>query len=228
MSKNNPKGLLFDPWGLRGSYMITVAVVAPALAVRAGLRALLQTGDGIEVVAEAAGLLDFLPQKAEIDVLILALEGAADLKRFLPAGDRTAVLFLSEGDLDIVQLLSALHGRAWGVLPFDTSAEELLAAVGALHEGLLVGLPAMMEPLLGRLLHTHEIDAEELVEPLTEREAQVLQLLAQGMANKQIAVALGISEHTVKFHVSSIYAKFGATSRTEAVRIGVRKGWIVL
>jgi DNA-binding NarL/FixJ family response regulator len=66
------------------------------------------------------------------------------------------------------------------------------------------------------------------VEALTEREAQVLQKLAQGMANKQIAAALGISEHTVKFHVSAIYSKLGATNRTEAVRIGVRQGMIIL
>jgi DNA-binding NarL/FixJ family response regulator len=66
------------------------------------------------------------------------------------------------------------------------------------------------------------------VEPLTEREIQVLQLLARGLANKQIAVSLEISEHTVKFHVSSIYAKLGVTNRTEAVRSGIQHGLIVL
>ena len=69
---------------------------------------------------------------------------------------------------------------------------------------------------------------EQLVEPLTEREAEVLQLLAQGLTNKQIAFTLSISEHTVKFHVSGIYAKLGATNRTEAVRLGVRQGLIIL
>ena len=64
--------------------------------------------------------------------------------------------------------------------------------------------------------------------PLTDREAEVLALLAKGLANKQIAVMLGISEHTVKFHVSSIYAKLKATNRTQAVREGLRNGWIVL
>jgi NarL family two-component system response regulator YdfI len=63
---------------------------------------------------------------------------------------------------------------------------------------------------------------------LTEREGQVLQCIAQGLANKQIAVALGISEHTVKFHLSSIYSKLGATNRTEAVRLGTLQGIIVL
>jgi DNA-binding NarL/FixJ family response regulator len=68
----------------------------------------------------------------------------------------------------------------------------------------------------------------ELIEELTARESEVLQLLAQGLANKQIALALGISEHTVKFHISSIYAKLGVTNRTEAVTQGARLGLIVL
>jgi DNA-binding NarL/FixJ family response regulator len=72
------------------------------------------------------------------------------------------------------------------------------------------------------------LDEEPLADPLTEREAEVLQRVAQGLANKQIAAALTISEHTVKFHVSAIYTKLGATSRTEAVRLGVRKGLIIL
>jgi len=63
---------------------------------------------------------------------------------------------------------------------------------------------------------------------LTPRETEVLQLLAQGLANKQIALALGISEHTIKFHVSSIYAKLGVGNRTEAVRVGARQGLILL
>jgi len=69
---------------------------------------------------------------------------------------------------------------------------------------------------------------EPLIDPLTERELEVLQLLAQGKANKQIALDLAISEHTVKFHVSSIYTKLGASNRTEAARLGVRTGLITL
>ncbi len=66
------------------------------------------------------------------------------------------------------------------------------------------------------------------MEQLTARELQVLQLLARGLPNKQIALQLGISEHTVKFHVSSIYARLGVSSRTEAVRRGVQQGLVVL
>jgi RNA polymerase sigma factor (sigma-70 family) len=71
-------------------------------------------------------------------------------------------------------------------------------------------------------------EIEQVVDPLTERERQVLQLTAQGLANKQIATSLDISENTVKFHLSSLYTKLGVTSRTEAVRAGARRGWVVL
>jgi DNA-binding NarL/FixJ family response regulator len=109
--------------------------------------------------------------------------------------------------------------RVWGILPTDVSAEELTAAVHALSQGLIVGTA----PLL------FESESEPSAQgPLTDRELQVLGLLAQGLANKQIAVALGISEHTVKFHVSSIYTKLNVTNRTEAVRTGLRGGWIAL
>ena len=66
------------------------------------------------------------------------------------------------------------------------------------------------------------------IEPLTAREMEVIQLMAQGLANKQIALALGISEHTVKFHLSSLYAKLGISSRTEAVKRGIELGLISL
>ena len=71
-------------------------------------------------------------------------------------------------------------------------------------------------------------EADELIERLTPRETEILEQLAQGLANKQIALELGISEHTVKFHVSSIYAKLGVTNRMEAVRTGLQLGLITL
>ena len=102
----------------------------------------------------------------------------------------------------------------------DASAEELCAAVHALSQGLITGARPLMSA-------TDE-DNTSAPGPLTDREAEVLTLLSKGLANKQIAVKLGISEHTVKFHVSSIYTKLNATNRTQAVREGLRNGWIVL
>jgi DNA-binding NarL/FixJ family response regulator len=86
-------------------------------------------------------------------------------------------------------------------------------------------MPALFNPLSGDPIMN---PGEQPIDPLTDREIEVLQLLAQGMANKQIALQLGISEHTVKFHISGIYTKLGATNRTAAVRLGVRRGLILL
>ena len=95
----------------------------------------------------------------------------------------------------------------------------MIAAIHALSQGLIVGTPTLLfESENGPLERG----------PLTERETEVIGLLAKGLANKQIAVALGISEHTVKFHVSSIYTKLNVSNRTEAVREGLRGGWIAL
>ncbi|MGW8250267.1 MAG: helix-turn-helix domain-containing protein [Anaerolineales bacterium] len=217
-------------------------LVAPALAVRLGLRALLAEDSQIEIVGEAAWLSDLLGEPpGEVDVLVLtdvvltaSQEGEGDsLEALLPEGEPIAVLLLvaAEETLPVSQL-PRLGALAWGVLPLDSSAEELQSAVRALHHGLLVGSPELIQPLMRSLMQPFagpdEQVGERPLEALTERELQVLQLLAQGLANKQIAAALGISEHTVKFHVSGIYTKLGAASRTEAVRLGVRLGLITL
>lgn len=214
--------------------MIHVAVVAQALALRIGLRALLSDGELIEVVAEATSLGELETLLSDIDVLLLAeprsLEGLSDLEL---SGTLPSILLLSD-EARAAQDLAGISPHAWGVVPMEATAEELQAAVVALHEGLIVLSPlqlrrgAALNHLLG--LPEGEVQglAEHPIEPLTERELQVLQLLAQGLANKQIAAALSISEHTVKFHVSSIYAKLGAANRTEAVRLGVQQGLVIL
>ena len=158
---------------------------------------------------------DALDEDQEADVVITS----ASQDSYLNNGtDSTiATLFLSNDQLNIREMTRSL--RVWGVLPTDASAEELTAAVHALSQGLIVGTSTLL----------FQTESEPLSHgPLTDRESEVLGLLAKGLANKQIAVALGISEHTVKFHVSSIYAKLNVTNRTEAVREGLRGGWIAL
>lgn len=215
--------------------MIRVVVVALTLAVRVGLHALLDDVEGVDVITEAAMLteLDSLPH--EFDVLVIVTDEALSLEldRVLGENETVAVLALVAGGSNPGHILSRLSPRAWGVLALDTSAEELLAAITALHEGLIVGSPTLMKPMFFPHLDLAGISSldtqtKRLIEPLTERETQVLKLLAQGLANKQIALSLRISEHTVKFHISAIYAKLGATNRTEAVRLGVRQGLVVL
>jgi len=180
------------------------------------------------VVAEASDLSELEALPPETDILVTLAEAAArqDLERLtLQADTAPAVLLLSDEFL-AAQDLAGLPLRAWGLLPLDATEEELLASIQALYQGLMVGTPAFLQPLIGRAIPTAAEDF--LVEELTEREMEVLDLLAEGLANKQIALELSISEHTVKFHVSSIYTKLGATNRTEAVRIGARLGLIAL
>jgi DNA-binding NarL/FixJ family response regulator len=208
--------------------VIRVAILAQALALRAGLNALLGDDERVEVSAQAASLPELGEVLPEIDVLVLA---ASRLPLELTAGlsgePPLAVLLLTD-EPRAAASLAGLPLRAWGILPLEASAEELLAAVIALHEGLVVVSPSQAGPAFNRLLGLSGGETDVLVESLTEREREVLQLLARGLANKQIATALRISEHTVKFHVSGIYAKLGASSRTEAVRMGLQQGLVVL
>lgn len=210
--------------------MINVVVVAPGMALRTGLSTLINSSDGFRVIDEASTLIELDPFPDEADVLVLSEEAAtrSELKQALPAKRPVAVLFLVYGGLDKIHRMLGLAMRAWGALPVDASTEELIASIRALHEGLMVGTPALMEPLLTSFQEAESLEIDALIEPLTDRESEVLQLLAQGLANKQIALSLGISEHTVKFHVSAIFSKLGANSRTEAIRLGVRQGLIVL
>ncbi|MEX1247391.1 MAG: response regulator transcription factor [Anaerolineales bacterium] len=207
--------------------MIRLAILAPTPALRSGLRALLSADERIEVLAEAATIGE-LQELDGLDVLLVAGDeySLEILRSALEEAEAPPALLLLSEDAQAARRLTRLPLRAWGLLPPEAGQEELLAAVFAVHEGLLAAAPALMQPLLGPAPALDQTD--ELVEELTEREAQVLQLLAQGLPNKQIALELNISEHTAKFHVSAIYAKLVVTNRTEAVRRGARLGLIVL
>jgi len=197
--------------------LIRVAVVSPGMALRIGLREVLRGLTDVDVAAESSSPHGLPP----VDVLVLA--SADDLSEL--EDGTPPVLLLSNDPGEAVKLVDF---PVWGILPREATPEELSAAVHALAEGLWVGSPALAQNLLGRRPFAALDGAEEVIDPLTDRERQVLQLTAEGLANKQIAAALNISENTVKFHLSSLYAKLSVTSRTEAVRAGARRGWVVL
>lgn len=191
--------------------MIRVLVKVASPALQAGLRALLSSDQQIRVVNDA------LDEELEADVIITPASQPSFSLNGTDSAASTATLFLSDEPVNLRELRRSF--RLWGVLPTDASGEELVAAVHALSQGLIVGTATLL----------FESESEPTSHgPLTERESEVLSLLARGLANKQIAVSLGISEHTVKFHVSSIYSKLNVTNRTEAVREGLRGGWIAL
>ena len=199
--------------------MIRVLLDVSSPALRAGLRALLSSDKAIKV------LNDSLEDDLEADVVITAASHTSlpEASTLLQSGSGTgdsppaARLLLSDDPLNVRELMRST--RTWGILHTDASADELSAAVHALSQGLIVGTSTL-------LFESENGPASP--GPLTERESEVLALLSRGLANKQIAAALGISEHTVKFHVSSIYQKLNVTNRTEAVREGLRGGWIAL
>lgn len=208
------------PWG-RENNLIRVLLVAPSPALRAGLRSLLSSDDEIKIIEERNEWSDsLLEDQYEADVVVITSASYTgyqpdnNIERPNPA----AILFLRDQPLD--GKFKASSPRVWGILPLETSADELSAAIHALSQGLIVGTGPLLFPLS---------EGEPLARgSLTDREAEVLALLAKGLANKQIALTLGISEHTVKFHVSSIYTKLNASNRTQAVREGLRNGWIAL
>jgi len=202
--------------------LIRVTIVSPNPALRIGLRELLGRQPDIKVVGETVDLEGV--NEKETEVAVLASVSSA---RLLENKTSFAILFLTD---DIESLRGMLNSspRAWGVLSADATEDELVAAVRAVGEGLWVGAPSLVGDLI-RLSGRRESSSEDsLVEQLTARELEVLQLMAQGLANKQIALKLSISEHTVKFHLSSLYAKLGISSRTEAVKRGIELGLISL
>jgi DNA-binding NarL/FixJ family response regulator len=204
-----------------------IFVVAPAPVTRAGLRSMLASIEGtdVRVVGEAASPTEPDPSAlSEADVILLADEELLEEVAIALSEDGTQALVLISDDLYALPRLRALPLRGWGVVPPDAPPEELAAATTAVAQGLIV-LP---KPLTELLLQEPAAPVEELVEPLTAREREVLGLLSRGLSNRLIARELHISEHTVKFHISSLYAKLQVNNRTEAVSQGARHGLISL
>jgi DNA-binding NarL/FixJ family response regulator len=208
--------------------LIQVGLLSPSEAVRTGLRSMLSADDRLEVVLEGSTLADLTARgDKDADVVILtpaALRGL-NFQREMQHAAEIGVLWLIDGLPEEHFEPQHLPGQPWGVLPLEVDSGRLRAAVRALYEGLSVAPPDW----LGQQVRSsvEKLDDEwEGGEELTPREVEVLQQLALGLTNKQIAVVLGISEHTVKFHISSIYSKLGVMNRAEAVRVGVRRGWI--
>jgi len=209
--------------------VLRVFVVSPLPAVRAGLRALIEAGGDARVVGEAerldtaAGLAFDLP----LDVVVVDSPDPRALALF--AGEEPAPGLVLLGPLEgDAQLPARLAGRAWAYLPREAGGEQVAAAVRAVAQGLLAIEPALGAHLLGRAEPVAPLETSEAGEELTAREREVLQLVALGLPNKAIARRLGISEHTVKFHVAAILTRLGAGSRTEAVHLAARRGLVAL
>lgn len=201
--------------------VLRTIVSAPYPALRAGLRALLGDIPGVEIVGET-GDPAVLGEGPPADLLVADLGDEPELALDVLESALPAVLLADwPAALDVAQLAPA--PRAF--LPRTASDTELRAAVAAVAAGLSVVSPEALASLQwSRPPLPHEPDDT----PLTDREREVLELLALGLPNKQIARRLGISEHTAKFHVGAILSKLGAASRTEAVTLAARRGLLAL
>ncbi len=212
--------------------MIRVFIVAASPLIRAGLQSML-TDSRVDIVGSAADLESVSGQLVDVEPDVVLVEVAADAQEELlnaledaELAQEYPVILLSEQP-KTAWLSKALRTGMRAVLPRDVAPEQLRAALEAAAAGLVVIHPSELDTVLSATVGP-SAPLDELLEPLTRRERQVLQMLAAGLANKEIAARLAISDHTVKFHVASILGKLGASTRTEAVSAGIRRGLVML
>ncbi|MEO0458408.1 MAG: response regulator transcription factor [Cyanobacteria bacterium P01_A01_bin.114] len=209
--------------------MIRLVICADNLVTQAGLASMLESPD-IQIVGRVAQLsearllmpLDALLISTDLDTEVL--QGLAEMMDTVP---QFGVILLVDDEVERRKLWQVLALGAVGLVPLSISAEGLRGAIATVTSGLTVIHPDFVETLSDSSLTL--LDEEtDLIDPLTPREIEVLGQLAQGLSNKAIAKQLKISEHTVKFHISAVLSKLNATSRTEAVDLGLRQGLIML
>ena len=192
--------------------MIRVAIAGPDGMLRRGLESLARGHPEFQLGVVVELLEDIPAQSSDV---IVALGNGLD-----PVATIAPVVLLCPS-VDATQLRMAWRSGFRAVLPHDSSSSQLIAAI----EGVAAGLIAF------RAQDVEEFPVEaRTTEPVTlsAREIEVLRLVADGLGNKEISFRLGISEHTVKFHVNSILTRMNAATRAEAVAIGMRQGLILL
>ena len=215
--------------------MIRVFIVAASPLARSGLQQLLAHPE-IEIVGSAfdldtaTGLLS--EPVTEPDVIVVDASRDSGAVTANLAGGTSDI----GADIPIVVLEGPENGAgsdllrqgARAILPAGISPTELIAAVRAVTSGLIVLHPSTIAAIPHAAVNTSRSSTEEWTETLTKREKEVLQMLAAGLGNKEIAFKLNISDHTAKFHVGSILGKLGVSTRAEAVAMGIRRGLVLL
>ena len=212
--------------------MIRVFIVAASPLIRGGLQSML-ADSRFDIVGSVADLETNSAQLVDVEPDVVLVEAAADAQEELlnaledaELAEEYPVIVLSEPP-KTAWLSKALRAGVRAVLPRDVAPEQLRAALEAASAGLVIIHPSELDTVFSATVGP-SAPLDELLEPLTRREREVLQMLAAGLANKEIAARLAISDHTVKFHVASILGKLGASTRTEAVSAGIRRGLVML
>jgi two-component system, NarL family, response regulator YdfI len=209
---------------------VRVLVAAASAVRRSGLEAILREAQGLRLVGSITTLAALGRQFRELqpEVVVADLERVNvqflnDARALPPAA---VVVLLHEPDAG--WSARALRAGVRAILERDAAPEEIVAAIQAAHLGLVLLDPELSREFVERLRSEPGDLPAPVQGELTPREIEVLRLLAEGHGNKEIAGRLGVTDHTIKFHISSILGKLGAATRTEAVTVGVRMGLIVL
>lgn len=215
---------------MSGPIRIMVADDHPV--VRDGLVAMLATQSDFEVVGQAGDgqeavqqYLAIRPDVTLLDLEMPVLDGVAALRQIRQHDSEARVIVFTAFDTD-ERILQAVQAGAAGYLLKGAPRAEVFGAIRIVFEGGSLLQPVIASKLMRQVTRVSE--SSDISEELTARELEVLQLLAQGLQNKEIAAKLIISERTVKFHVSSILSKLDVGNRTEAVAVAVQKGLIDL
>lgn len=208
-----------------GGGAIRIAVGATSAVRRAGLESIIRSHAEFHLAGSfgsVASLVSFA-RSTELDVIVIDTDSIRDLL-LEPTSDAAIVLLTEVTEARSISRLLRSGVRA--ILSRESDPDDVLSAIYASYEGLVL-LSTPTAESLAALFGDQPLEVEaELSEEITSRETEVLRMLAQGLVNKDIATRLGISEHTVKFHISSILDKLGASTRTEAVTLGIRRGLI--
>ena len=211
--------------------MIRVLIGARSEVVRAGLASLLTADPMFQVVGTFS--IDDLTQVEDLqaEFVLLDLDSPSDesLSAAIQSGGalvNSSLMILTEYPESLA--VDVLGSGLRAILPRYATPEEIIAAIQAAATGLVALHPDIFDSMLSRIRPGQQSELDPSGQILTPREIEVLRMIAEGLGNKEIASRLSISDHTVKFHISSIFAKLGASNRAEAVTLGIRHGLIMV
>lgn len=202
--------------------------------VRKGIHDLLEDENDIEVVAEATNgteavdlTLEHRPDVAVLDIQMPEMTGIEATRQIKAKAPEIRILVLTAYD-DDPYIFAVLQAGAGGYVLKNAPASELVRAVRTVAAGGSAMDPTVTAKVMAQLSSGKPLGAQAAVEGLTRREIDVLRLAAKGHTNRAIGLALGISDRTVQGHLANIFGKLGVTTRTEAVLLAMKQGWLTL
>lgn len=219
---------------MKNTDSIRVVLADDHAVVRKGIREFLEEEGDIEVVGEAADgqealalAVEHSPDVAVLDIQMPHMNGIEVTRRIKAERPDVRVLVLTAYD-DDPYIFAALQAGAGGYVLKSAPPGELIRAVRAVHRGESALDPAVTAKVMKQVASGKPPGAADVVEGLSEREIEVLRLAARGLTNKAIGQELDISDRTVQGHLANIFDKLGVGTRTEAVLLAVKQGWITL